>query len=99
LRHLQAQFKGRKVEKHYIALVEGKIEEEQGRINAPIGRDPRNRKRMAVIVAENPGALKARPATTEYRMLALYSVPLQNDCLARPSARRRPNLWPQTPAT
>jgi 23S rRNA pseudouridine1911/1915/1917 synthase len=79
LRHLQAQFKSRKVEKHYIALVEGKIEKEQGRIVAPIGRDPRNRKRQAVIFAENPGALKARPATTEYKVLASYTVPLRND--------------------
>jgi 23S rRNA pseudouridine1911/1915/1917 synthase len=79
LRYLQAQFKSRKVEKHYIALVEGKIEEEQGRIVAPIGRDPRNRKRQAVMFAENPGALKARPATTEFKVLALYTVPLRND--------------------
>jgi 23S rRNA pseudouridine1911/1915/1917 synthase len=79
LRNLQAQFKSRKVEKRYIALVEGKIEEDQGRIIAPIGRDPRNRKRMAVIFAENPGALTARPSTTEYKVLARYSVPLHND--------------------
>ncbi|MCC6456489.1 MAG: RluA family pseudouridine synthase [Caldilineaceae bacterium] len=78
LRHLQAQFKSRKVEKQYIALVEGKIEEEQGRIVAPIGRDPRNRKRQTVILAENPGALKARPATTEYKVLAQFTVPLRN---------------------
>jgi 23S rRNA pseudouridine1911/1915/1917 synthase len=79
LRHLQAQFKSRKVEKHYIALVEGKLEEDQGRIVAPIGRDPRNRKRMAVLFAENPGSIHAREATTEYVTKARYTVPLQND--------------------
>lgn len=79
LRNLQAQFKSRKVEKHYIALVEGKFEEDQGRIIAPIGRDPRDRKRQAVIFDESAGSLRARPATTEYKILARYSVPLNND--------------------
>jgi 23S rRNA pseudouridine1911/1915/1917 synthase len=79
LRYLQAQFKSRKVEKRYIALVEGKIDEENGRIAAPIGRDPRNRKRMAVIATEKTNATTSRPATTEFEVLARYSVPLHND--------------------
>ena len=79
LRNLQTQFKSRKVEKRYIALVEGKIEEDQGRIIAPLGRDPRNRKRQAVILGESAGGLTARPATTEYKVLGRYTVPLQND--------------------
>ena len=79
LRNLQAQFKSRKVEKQYIALVEGKIEDDQGRIIAPIGRDPRDRKRQAVLLAETAGDLTARPATTEYKVLARYAVPLHND--------------------
>jgi 23S rRNA pseudouridine1911/1915/1917 synthase len=79
LRHLQAQFKARKVEKHYIALVEGRFEEKHGRIDAPIGRDPRDRKRMAVILEGSGDNLTARPATTEYEVLAQYTVPVQND--------------------
>jgi 23S rRNA pseudouridine1911/1915/1917 synthase len=83
LRHLQSQFKSRKVIKNYIALVEGKIEGETGRIVAPIGRDPRNRKRMAVInpeqVATSNISKKSRPATTEYKVVARYIVPLNND--------------------
>lgn len=79
LRHLQAQFKSRKVEKYYLALVEGKIEVDRGSLVAPIGRDPRDRKRMTVIFAGNPGADKARPATTEYEVIARYTVPLHND--------------------
>lgn len=79
LRSLQNQFKSRKVEKNYLALVEGKIEDEKGRIVAPIGRDSRDRKRMAVILSDGQGALKARPATTEFEVLARYVVPLQND--------------------
>lgn len=79
LRNLQTQFKSRKVEKQYSALVEGKIEEDQGQIVAPIGRDPRDRKRQAVILSEGSGALKSRPATTNFRVLARYTVPLRND--------------------
>jgi 23S rRNA pseudouridine1911/1915/1917 synthase len=46
--HLMAQFKDRIVEKHYIALVERHPTNIKGRIDAPIARDPRHRKRMSV---------------------------------------------------
>jgi 23S rRNA pseudouridine1911/1915/1917 synthase len=55
------QFKTRSLEKHYRAVVDGKMKEE-GRIEAPIGRDPRDRKRMAVV--EN-----GRPSVTEWKVL------------------------------
>lgn len=42
------QFKNRTVVKAYLALVKGHLTPEDGIIEAPIGRDPRNRKRMAV---------------------------------------------------
>lgn len=79
LRNLQEQFKDRKVEKNYIALVEGKITEDNGRIIGPIGRDQRDRKRMAVILGEKNSSKTARPAITEYIVLARYSIPLNND--------------------
>jgi 23S rRNA pseudouridine1911/1915/1917 synthase len=79
LRNLQTQFKNRKVEKRYIALVEGQIGEDHGRISAPIGRDPRDRKRMAVLLADRAGSALARPATTDFEVLARYTIPLQND--------------------
>ena len=79
LRNLQAQFKSRKVEKRYIALVDGKLGEDQGRIVAPLGRDPRNRKRQAVILGDSDGSRTARAAATEYKVLARYTVPLHND--------------------
>ncbi len=66
LRFLQAQFKARTVQKKYLALVVGKPPSESGRIEAAIGRDPRNRKRMAVF-AEGQG--RARSAITEYTVL------------------------------
>ena len=43
------QLKARTVRKGYLALVWGRVEPPQGVIEAHIGRDPRNRKRMAVV--------------------------------------------------
>lgn len=61
-RFLQAQFKARTVRKTYLALVEGHLLPEYGAIEAPMGRDPKNRRRMAV--ARDGG----RDARTEYRV-------------------------------
>ena len=59
---LQDQFRSRSVDKVYLALVEGHLVPPRGRIDAPIGRDPRERQRMAVVPS-------GRPAQTEYRVL------------------------------
>ena len=70
LRHLQAQFKARTVAKTYLALVEGTPNPAAGEIDAPIGRNPRQRKRMAVI---RPGtSATARAAQTSYETLTAY---------------------------
>ncbi len=45
---LMNQFKDRKVKKAYKALVAGKVQHLKGRIESPIGRDSRNRKKMTV---------------------------------------------------
>lgn len=47
--NLSQQIKERTVEKYYTAFVNGRVENVEGEIDAPIGRDPRNRKRMAVV--------------------------------------------------
>ncbi len=47
--HLAGQFEARTVNKHYTALVYGQVEADEGRIEAPIGRDPRSRVKMAVV--------------------------------------------------
>ncbi len=39
----------RDVRKEYLAIVYGKLKNDRGTIEAPIGRDPHNRKRMAVV--------------------------------------------------
>lgn len=59
---LQAQFQARTVEKVYLALVEKLPPTHTGRIEAPIGRDPDQRKRMAVVRG-------GRPAITDYEVI------------------------------
>jgi 23S rRNA pseudouridine1911/1915/1917 synthase len=46
--HLSQQFRAREVVKYYVALVHGATKEERGRVEEPVGRDPRHRTRMAV---------------------------------------------------
>jgi 23S rRNA pseudouridine1911/1915/1917 synthase len=58
---LMAQLKARRVKKTYLALVLGNVSAAAGRIEAPIGRDPGRRTRMAVVAS-------GRPAVTGYRV-------------------------------
>jgi 23S rRNA pseudouridine1911/1915/1917 synthase len=58
---LMAQLKARRVKKTYLALVQGSVQAAVGRVEAPIGRDPKNRKRMAVVP-------DGRPSVTGYRV-------------------------------
>lgn len=72
-RNLQAQFKARSVYKEYIALVEGGINPPDGIINAPMGRNPRDRKRQAILPADpDTGESEGRDAITEYHTTATY---------------------------
>jgi 23S rRNA pseudouridine1911/1915/1917 synthase len=64
---LQEQFQRREIAKTYIALVDGAPSTPTGRIEAAIGRDPRERKRMAI----RRGG-KGREAITEYRVVERF---------------------------
>jgi 23S rRNA pseudouridine1911/1915/1917 synthase len=59
---LMHQFGARSVDKEYLALVRGAPPASRGRIEAPVGRDPRDRQRMAVVAG-------GRAAVTEYETL------------------------------
>jgi 23S rRNA pseudouridine1911/1915/1917 synthase len=59
-RQLSQQFKNRQVKKEYAALVHGSPSPSSGTIDMPIGRDPKNRKKMSTH------AHKARKAITHY---------------------------------
>lgn len=61
-RKLMAQFQARTVEKIYLALLEKMPATQTGRIDAPIARDVKLRKRMAVTRG-------GRPAITEYEVI------------------------------
>ena len=58
---LQAQLKARRVKKTYLALVHGSVAAAVGRIEAPVGRDPGRRTRMAVTPS-------GRASVTGYRV-------------------------------
>ncbi len=60
---LSRMLQERRMEKHYLALVEGVPKEESGRIALPIGRSKKDRKKMAVDPA-------GREAVTEWRKIA-----------------------------
>ncbi len=66
LKSLSAAIKARDVVRTYTALVAGRINPEQGVIEAPIGRDPANRTRQAVISS-------GKPARTRYRVVRRLS--------------------------
>ncbi len=65
LASLQEQVASRRASRRYLALVAGIVTREEGTIEAPIGRDPRHRTRMAVVPA-------GRAAITRYRVLERF---------------------------
>ena len=64
-RHLAAQLQRRSLVRVYWALAHGHFAEATGTVEAPIGRDPHERKRMAVVDS-------GRPATTDFRVVARH---------------------------
>lgn len=63
--HLQAALKRREIKREYLALVSGLFASATGTIDAPVGRDPAEPTRMAVIEM-------GRPARTHYQRLAAW---------------------------
>jgi 23S rRNA pseudouridine1911/1915/1917 synthase len=72
---LSESFRQRKVKKTYLALLQGRLKEENGRIELAIMRDPKNRTRMTARRSIVLG--KAREARTDWRTLA----PIDNTTL------------------
>ncbi|MGO5075133.1 RluA family pseudouridine synthase [Clostridium sporogenes] len=63
--NLAAQFKEHSISRVYMALVEGIIKDEQGTIEAPIGRHPVDRIKMAVVK-------DGRHAVTHYKVIERF---------------------------
>ena len=65
-RHLAEQFSSRKVEKIYLALVNGRVKTDSGEITKPIARDPVRRVRMTAK------STAGRHAITQYKVLQRF---------------------------
>lgn len=63
LEGLQRQMAAREIHREYLALVRGSPPTERGRIEAPLGRDPRHRQRFAVVSG------RGREAVTNFQVL------------------------------
>ena len=63
---IAAQLKEHSIVRRYRAVVYGVIEEEEGTVDLPVGRDPRDRKRMAA------GVKNGKEAVTHYRVLQRF---------------------------
>ena len=63
---LAAQLEDHTLSRVYECLVQGNLREDEGTIDAPIGRSPKDRKKMAVVAG-------GRRAVTHYRVLGRYS--------------------------
>ena len=65
---LAAQLKDHSLARTYVCIVCGKIKDDSGTIDAPIGRHPADRKRMAVTEKNS------RPAVTHWEVIARYGA-------------------------
>ncbi|MBQ7337870.1 MAG: RluA family pseudouridine synthase [Clostridia bacterium] len=70
---LSAQLKDHSMGRIYDAIVLGNLKEDAGTIDAPIGRHPIDRKKMAIL----RGSEQAKDARTHYRVTERYAVPGQ----------------------
>ncbi|MEG0314006.1 MAG: RluA family pseudouridine synthase [Erysipelotrichaceae bacterium] len=64
---LSLQLKDKTMNRQYYALVHGVIEHEFGTIDAPIGRDPKDRQKMAVVEANS------KDAVTHFKVLERFN--------------------------
>lgn len=76
-RGLAAQFKAHQVEKHYLALVLGQLREQQGVIDAPVGRDAGERKKMSTHSRRGKAALTLWRVENLYVMATLLDVEIR----------------------
>ncbi|PZC42339.1 MAG: 23S rRNA pseudouridine synthase [Chloroflexi bacterium] len=73
LQNLQDQIRARTVEKHYVAVVAGTPDPLQGRVEAPVGRDRSDPRRMAIVDG-------GKPSTTEYTLVERFLDTSLLDC-------------------
>jgi len=71
---LADQLKSQKMQRIYIALVQGVINHERGTIDAPIGRDPKDRKKMAIT------NVNSKDAVTHFHVLERFETATLVEC-------------------
>ncbi len=74
LEDLGEQLRLKTVTRRYVALVEGVIPHNLGKVNAPVGRDPKNRQKMKVV--EN-----GKPAVTNFQVITRYTENTLIECI------------------
>ena len=75
-RSLTAAWRG--VRKEYLAIVYGKPKKDRGTIEGAIGRDPRNRKRMAVVRSGGRAAITDYAVIETFRYVSLLRCTLRS---------------------
>lgn len=68
------QLKEHTITRKYRAIVHGVIDAEEGTVNAPIGRDPKDRKKMAI------NEQNGKPAITHYKVLRRFQEYTYIEC-------------------
>lgn len=63
---LASQIQDHSFKREYFAIAHGRFKEESGTVNLPIGRHPRERKKMAVVFQNS------KPAVTHYQVLEQF---------------------------
>ena len=69
---LARQLEEHSINRRYRAIVYSNLKEDEGTVNAAIGRDPKNRLRNAVLREGMPGYESAKSAVTHYRVLERF---------------------------
>lgn len=72
---LSQMIANKEVERHYLAIVDGVIPHDTGTIDAPIGRDPNNRQKMAVT------DIHGKNAVTHFKVLETFSDHTLVECI------------------
>ena len=74
---LSDMIKNKKIERHYLAIVDGVIMHETGTIDAPIGRDEANRQKMAVT------SHNSKEAITDFKVLKRFKNNTLIECILK----------------
>ena len=74
---IAAQLKEHSVTRRYLAIVHGQMKEEQGVIHAPVGRNPRDRMKMAVVASGGKDAVTHYQVVKQWEKYALVQCRLE----------------------